>query len=406
MNILILQETDWLKRGPHTQHHIFERLSRNPNIKIFVLDYDIDKNMKSNSIFIRRSIYTGINRTIKGAKVKVIRTAHLQIPFLRRISSLLTNAIELIKIMRQNKPDVIISFSLSNGLIGLLFSRIFNIPFIFYYIDLLHELVPFKYGKYIARFVSKLLFKYSDLIITVTKLLYDFILREGCSKKKVKILFNGISLKNTIVSSKKLDMLKFKFNITDDDFIIFFMGYLYDFAGLKEIIEYYNDDVKKGKLKLKFLIVGDGGIFNELKTQIKELNAKWVILTGKVPFFEIPKYIAISDLCLMSFKLNDITRKITPVKVLEYMAMKKPVLSNNLPSIVHEIGENNGIIFSINQKDLIKKIKELYHQKENLKRIGQKGFNFVIRKYLWSDILKDFIEIIISLIRFKRNKIK
>ncbi|MHA1337649.1 MAG: glycosyltransferase [Promethearchaeota archaeon] len=398
MNILILQETDWLKRGPHTQHHIFERLSRNPNIKIFVLDYDIDKNMKSNSIFIRRSIYTGINRTIKGAKVKVIRTAHLQIPFLRRISSLLTNAIELIKIMRQNKPDVIISFSLSNGLIGLLFSRIFNIPFIFYYIDLLHELVPFKYGKYIARFVSKLLFKYSDLIITVTKLLYDFILREGCSKKKVKILFNGISLKNTIVSSKKLDMLKFKFNITDDDFIIFFMGYLYDFAGLKEIIEYYNDDVKKGKLKLKFLIVGDGGIFNELKTQIKELNAKWVILTGKVPFFEIPKYIAISDLCLMSFKLNEITRKITPIKVLEYMAMKKPVLSNKLPSIFLEIGENKGIIYGNNQKDLIDKIRELIPHKNKLRDIGMKGYFFVKEKYSWKSIINEFKKILLELI--------
>ena len=41
MIILGLQETDWLTRGPHTQHHIFERLSKNPNFKITVFDYDI-----------------------------------------------------------------------------------------------------------------------------------------------------------------------------------------------------------------------------------------------------------------------------------------------------------------------------------------------------------------------------
>ena len=40
MNILVLQETDWLSRGPHTQHHVFERMSRNPNIKITVMEYD------------------------------------------------------------------------------------------------------------------------------------------------------------------------------------------------------------------------------------------------------------------------------------------------------------------------------------------------------------------------------
>jgi hypothetical protein len=42
MKILVLQETDWLTRGPHTQHHIFERLTQSPNIEILVLDFDID----------------------------------------------------------------------------------------------------------------------------------------------------------------------------------------------------------------------------------------------------------------------------------------------------------------------------------------------------------------------------
>ena len=43
MNILVLQETDWLTRGPNTQHHIFERISKNIDFRITVLDYDIDR---------------------------------------------------------------------------------------------------------------------------------------------------------------------------------------------------------------------------------------------------------------------------------------------------------------------------------------------------------------------------
>ena len=42
MNILVIQETDWLTRGPHTQHHIFEKLSEKSSILITVIDYDID----------------------------------------------------------------------------------------------------------------------------------------------------------------------------------------------------------------------------------------------------------------------------------------------------------------------------------------------------------------------------
>ncbi len=91
MNILGLQETDWLTRGPHTQHHIFERLSKNPNFKITVFDYDIDKIVRLKSLIIRKVIYHSIDRAVENSNVIIIRTAHIQVPYLRRISSLITN---------------------------------------------------------------------------------------------------------------------------------------------------------------------------------------------------------------------------------------------------------------------------------------------------------------------------
>ncbi|NVM35971.1 MAG: hypothetical protein HWN81_10265 [Candidatus Lokiarchaeota archaeon] len=51
------------------------------------------------------------------------------------------------------------------------------------------------------------------------------------------------------------------------------MGFLYDFAGLEEIVTFYNDDVKAGKFNLKLIILGDGGIYNKLN------------ITGKSSFF-------------------------------------------------------------------------------------------------------------------------
>lgn len=132
---------------------------------------------------------------------------------------------------------------------------------------------------------------------------------------------------------------------------------------------------------------------------VKKINANWVILTGKVPFFELTEYIKLADLCLMSFKLNEITKNITPVKIMEYMAMKKPVLSNYLPSIVYEIGKNNGVIFAKNKEALIRKIKEFIPMKEELIKIGQVGFELVKEKYTWSKIIVDFKKIIIDLIK-------
>ncbi|MHA1460959.1 MAG: glycosyltransferase, partial [Promethearchaeota archaeon] len=238
----------------------------------------------------------------------------------------------------------------------------------------------------------------------VTKFLHKYVLSEGVSPEKVKILLNGISLENTIIDNDRLKNFKSKLSIEDSDFVILYMGYLYDFAGLKEIIEYYHSDVSSGKLNLKFLIVGDGGIYNDLINYVKEIDAKWVFLTGKVPFFEITEYIELANLCLMSFELNNVTKDITPVKIMEYMAMKKPVLSNSLPSVVGEIGVNNGVIFVQNQKELIKKVGELIGEKESLKKIGLQGYDLIKKYYVWPKILNKLKKIMLNLIIEKKYK--
>jgi len=391
MIILGLQETDWLTRGPHTQHHVFERLSKNPNFKITVFDYDIDKIIRLKSLIIKKKIYHDIDRAVENSNVSIIRTAHIQVPYIRRISSLITNFFGIIAFFRKNRPDIIIGFSITNGAIGLLLAKLFS------------TLVPVTYAQDFARLISRFLFKNSDRVIVVTKPLQKYVLSEGIPKEKVKILLNGISLENTIVDREKLGNLKSNISIEDDDFVILYMGYLYDFAGLKEIIDYYNADVKSGKLNIKFLIVGDGGIYNRLINHVKEINADWVILTGKVPFFEITEYIELADLCLMSFELNDVTKDITPVKVMEYMAMKKPVLSTSLPSVVSEIGKNNGVIFTQNQKELVEKIKDLTKEKEKLKNLGLQGYELIEKSYIWPNIMKDLKKIILDLIKEKKH---
>ncbi len=401
MNILVLQETDWLTRGPHIQHHLFERLSRNPSINITVIDYDIDNVQRTKSILQKKRKFHNINRTIKNSNVKIIRTAHINIPYLRRFSTLITNFFEILKIIRKNRPDIIIGYSISNGFIGLLLAKFFHIPYIFHYIDTLHKLVPITYAQDIARIISRFLLKHSNLMIVFNKYQQSNTINEGTSPEKIKILPTGISLKNSSFNENKLQKLKYKFSITEDDFVIFFMGWLYEFAGLKEIIDFYNYDVRNGRFKLKFLILGDGGIYESLIKHVKEIGAEWVLLPGRVPFFEIREYIQLANLCLLSFKINDITKAITPIKIIEYLAMKKPVLSTRLPGVVYELGINKGVIFTRDQNDLIRKIGDLIPHKEKLKKIGLEGFENIKDKFEWTKIINQFKEIVIESIKLK-----
>ena len=40
MRILYVQETDWINRGPHQQHHLMERMAQRGH-EVRVIDYDL-----------------------------------------------------------------------------------------------------------------------------------------------------------------------------------------------------------------------------------------------------------------------------------------------------------------------------------------------------------------------------
>ena len=85
------------------------------------------------------------------------------------------------------------------------------------------------------------------------------------------------------------------------------------------------------------------------------------------------------------------------------MEMKKPVLSTRLPSVVSEIGKNNGVIFAQNQKKLVAKIRDLTKEKEKLKNIGLQGYELIKKHYMWPNILKDLKKIMFDVIKEKKQ---
>lgn len=76
----------------------------------------------------------------------------------------------MLKIIRENRLDIIIEYSMTNGFIGLLLAKLFNIPYIFHYIYSLHKLVFLLYTQNIARICSRISLKYADQDIIYTKL--------------------------------------------------------------------------------------------------------------------------------------------------------------------------------------------------------------------------------------------
>lgn len=91
--------------------------------------------------------------------------------------------------------------------------------------------------------------------------------------------------------------------------------------------------------QVTFMIVGEGFMERSLRELTHELGIEEkVIFAGSVPHSEIPKYIAAADICVATFKDTLVTRCKSPLKIVEYMAMGKAIVANNVGEVRRMLG--------------------------------------------------------------------
>jgi glycosyltransferase involved in cell wall biosynthesis len=385
MNILVLQETDWIKRGPHQQHHLMDRMALRGH-QIRVIDYEYlwkeDKNRKT---ITGRKEVNGAYKIFKEANITLITPGMIKVPVLDMVSILYFHEKEIKKQIQEFKPDVIIAFGILNAYLGMQQAKKHDIPFVYYIIDHLHTLLPNKLTRKTAEQFEKQTIKGADKIFVINKGLKDYAVEMSGDINQISIIPAGVDLEkfNPQVDGSPI---REKYGIKKDDILLFFMGWIYDFSGMKEVAESLSITDNEN---IKLMIVGEGDLYKPLLKMKSEnnLNDK-LILTGKIPFQEIPKHIAAADICLLPAYKNETMMNIVPIKIYEYMAMGKTVIATNLPGIQKEFGLNNGINYIENSSDVLEKSLWL-KERNGLESQGEKAYSYV-HDLSWDSITDQF----------------
>jgi glycosyltransferase involved in cell wall biosynthesis len=333
MRILVTQESDWLTRGPHQQHQLFDRLSERGH-EIRVIDYDIDWNKKEGGWWQGRQIFDRVHKVRDNADIWVIRPGMIRLPILNFISSWFTNLFEIKRQIKEFKPDVIVGFGILNADLSVLLKG--KIPFVYYWIDVLHELIPVKWMRWLGKILEGETIMYSDRVVAINQSLKDYVIRHGANK--VDVIGAGVDLKTF---RPNILGIRNQYGVKPDETLLFFMGYVYPFSGLDIIARQLKDYPQ-----FKLMVVGDGESFGTLNRIRDELQLGDRIITiDKKPYKDIPDYIYAADVCILPAEVNETMRYIVPIKIYEYMALSKPIISTRLPGVVEEFGEGNGIIY-------------------------------------------------------------
>jgi len=144
---------------------------------------------------------------------------------------------------------------------------------------------------------------------------------------------------NLPIPEKARQSLNSAFHLSSSTFVAGYTGHLYPGRGSNLIL-----DIAAQLPEVNFLLVGGEPMDVErLQVKARSRNLGNLILTGFVPNAELPAYQAACDILLMPYQRQvsassggDIANYLSPMKLFEYLACGRAILSSALP-VLHEV---------------------------------------------------------------------
>lgn len=179
-------------------------------------------------------------------------------------------------------------------------------------------------------------------------------------------------------------------------FVLIYHGVLSPNRGLEEAIRAMKL-VKESSQDVVLLIVGDGPQIERLKEMVKCFRLeKFVKIPGQVSYNEIPEYLSIADCGILPFPKLLWWRVSSPIKLMEYMAMEKPVIVTDIEAHREVADPETAAVFIPSNKpeEIARAILDSRRSLKHLKEAGKRARTYVENNYTWdhqSKRLEDYV---------------
>jgi glycosyltransferase involved in cell wall biosynthesis len=282
-------------------------------------------------------------------------------------------------------------------LVAAFFKKIFSAKFVFDQHDVCPELFLSRFnasmnsiGYRTMLILEKLTFKLADGVISTNESYKQIAMkRGGISEKYIRVVRNGPDLTKFCslppdpkIKTKNRTLVGYLGNMNPQD------GVDHLLMAAKEIIH------NRGRKDFFFIFVGKGDSFSELlaKKAAWDLDS-YVYFTGRVSDEEMLRYLSSCDICVQPDPKNPLNDISTMNKVMEYMALGKPVVSYDLVETRYSGGECALYAVPNSVEDLSNKIMILAENEELRIEMGKKGRNRVESSLEWRYSEKNLIDL-------------
>lgn len=225
------------------------------------------------------------------------------------------------------KSDLLFANDLDTLLPNFLVSKIKRIPLIYDSHELfteLPELIKRPFVKGIWTLIERLIFPRLKNIITVNNSIAE--IYKNLYHKEIQIIRNIPIIDPLLTKASKSEL-----GITETDFVVIMQGAGINIQrGAEEALE-----AMRFVEGIKFLIIGGGDVFEQLKRKRLELKLEnKVTIIDKIPYHQLYKYTSAADLGFSLDKDTNLNYRYSlPNKIFDYIHAGTPVLVSNLPEL-------------------------------------------------------------------------
>lgn len=296
------------------------------------------------------------------------------------------NIIDLIRIFKREKYDVVHCHSSKAGLVARIAARLAGVDRIVYTAHGFVFKEPMSnLKKKIYILFEKIGAKFGHHIITVSKDDYNCALDyKLCRQDRLTYIPNAVRSVNTEVL-KPTSLMRKELGIGEEEFVLGTAANFYETKGHIYLIEAAKKLYNEG-FKFKILLAGDGPTM----PQMKELSKGYENI--KFLGFRKDNYDLINSMNL--FVLPSVKEGM-PYAVLEAMSLKVPVLCTSVGALkdIIEEGQNGFMVDAANSQALYEKLKSLIGNDLVLNKVGNNGYEYVYNNFSLGKCVENVIYI-------------
>jgi glycosyltransferase involved in cell wall biosynthesis len=266
------------------------------------------------------------------------------------------------------------------------FFKLFGKRFLFDHHDINPELFEAKFGRRgplyrLLLLLERLTFMTADVSIATNESYRDLAIgRGGMDPGRVFVVRSGPDLRRVRAVPPSPALKRGR------RFLIGYVGVM----GAQEGIDYLLRAVRiivqeRQRTDVHFGLVGGGTELEAMKRYADQLGiADFVTFTGRIPDQPMLEMLSTADVCVNPDVANDMNDKSTMNKIMEYMALGKPVVQFDLTEGRRSAAEASLYARKNDEQDLAAKLLELLDDEERRRRMGDFGRARVENELQWT----------------------